>query len=121
MYAPLVGRILVGLLFLIAGLQKFLNLEGTAAYIQSAGLPFPLHFTYASAGFEVICGTLLILGLKTRYAAAALALFTVVVNGIFHTDFLGAQQVLFLKDMAIAGGLLYIATYGSEKYSLDRK
>jgi putative oxidoreductase len=68
-----------------------------------------------------ILGTLLILGLKTRYAAAALALFTVVVNGIFHTDFLGAQQVLFLKDMAIAGGLLYIATYGSEKYSLDRK
>jgi putative oxidoreductase len=119
MYAPLIGRILVGLLFLIAGIEKFLNVQGTAQYITSAGLPFPSYLAQAAGSLEILCGALLILGFKTRYAAGVLAVYTIAVNGIFHTEVMGAQQMAFLKDMAIAGGLLYIATYGSQVYSLD--
>lgn len=120
MYAPLVGRILMGLLFLIAGIGKFMDLTGTSGYIASVGLPYPLILASVAAIIEVGAGAMLVLGFKTRYAAGVLAVFALVVNVIFHS-MTGPQQVVFLKDLAITGGLLYVMAYGSGLYSVDSK
>ena len=117
-YAPLVGRILMGLLFLIAGIGKFMDITGTSGYIASAGLPYPLILAIIAASIEVGAGSLLILGFKTRYAAGILALFALVVNLIFHS-LVGPQQVVFLKDLAIMGGLLGLYLNGAGPVSMD--
>ena len=112
------GRVLLSLLFLIEGFGKISMQEDVIMYMEDYGVPGIL-FAPATV-LEILFPLLLIAGYRTKWAAAVMALFTFAVAIIFHTDFSeGMQMMLFLKDIAIAGGFMIIVVYGSGKISLD--
>ena len=113
-----VGRILLSALFLIEGLGKISMQESVIMYMEDYGVPGIL-FVPAIA-LEILFPIILILGYKTKWAASIMALFTFTVAIIFHTDFNDEMQmILFLKDIAIAGGFMIIIAFGPGKISLD--
>ena len=120
--ASAVGRVLLAHIFIISGLSKVTNPAGTIGYIQSVGAPLP-EFAYAIAVFvEVVLGIALLVGFKARLAAAGIALFTVAAAFLFHTNFADQmQQIMFLKNLTIAGGLLMVVAFGAGAYSLDNR
>ena len=123
----LVGRILLALLFIPAGVSKLTGFAGTVGYIASKGVPFPELAAGAAIGIELGLGLLLLVGFQARWAALGIALFTFVVSFIFHNFWaLPADQVLmnqqaFFKNMAIVGGLLTVAAWGAGRWSMDAK
>ena len=122
-----VARILLALMFILAGLQKFGNLGGTAGYIASGGLPAPMVLAVIVAALEVVGGVLLVIGYQARYAALALGLFTLAASVLFHNywampaDKAYVQQLMFMKNMAVAGGMFVVAALGAGPASLDAK
>ena len=123
----LVGRLLLALLFLPAGIMKIGGFAGTAGYIGSQGLPLPELGAMIAIIVEVGGGLALIAGLKTRVAALALAVFTLVATFVFH-NFWGVpadqammQQLMFYKNIAVVGGLLVLAAHGAGAWSLDAR
>ena len=116
----LVARVFLGHIFLLAGLSKITAYEGTAGYMEAMGVPgnlLPLVIA-----FEVIAGLAIIIGFKTRWTAVALAGFSVVAAVIFHSNFSDQiQMILFMKNIAIAGGFLLLALHGAGSYSLDNR
>jgi putative oxidoreductase len=121
-FLPLLGRILIGLPFLVSGLGKLAAFGPTTAYISSVGLPLaPLGWVIAVA-FEVGGGLLLILGFRVREVASGLAVFTLAAAIFFHRDFADRNQMIhFLENMVIIGGLLQIVHFGAGRYSLDAR
>lgn len=123
----LVGRIMLAVLFLPAGLSKIGGFAGTAGYIASKGLPLPEVGAAIAIAVEVLGGLALILGFGTRWAALILAIFTVVAGVIFHNfwalpaDQQMVQQIMFMKNIAVAGGLLLLAAWGPGTISVDAK
>jgi putative oxidoreductase len=117
-FAPLAGRVLLALPFLMAGIGKFAAPEAMGGYMASVGLPTVL--LYPSAIFEVAAGLLLIVGFQTRWVALLTAAFTLLATAIFHNN-LGDQvtQLMALKNLAMIGGLLYVAAYGAGAFSID--
>ena len=114
-----VGRILLSALFLIEGLGKISMREDVIMYMEDYGVPGILFFP--AIILEILFPLILIAGYKTKWIASILALFTFTVAIIFHTDFSdGMQIILFLKDIAIAGGFMIIIAHGPGKISLDR-
>ena len=112
------GRIFLSALFLIEGIGKISMQEDVIMYMEDYGVPGIL-FTPATV-FEILFPLLLIVGYRTKWAAAVMALFTFAVAIIFHTDFSEEMQmILFLKDLAIAGGFMIIIAYGPGQISLD--
>ncbi|QYZ71138.1 DoxX family protein [Neotabrizicola shimadae] len=118
-YAPLAARVLIGVLFLLAGLGKLGNVAGFSGYLASGGLP--AFLAWPAILFEIVVGGALIVGFQTRLAALAAAAFCVVAGLMYHSNF-GDQMQLssFLKNMAIAGGLLLLASTGAGKLALDK-
>jgi putative oxidoreductase len=119
-YINLVGRVLLAHIFLLAGINKISGFAGTQAYMDSMGVPgmlLPLVILLEIGG-----GLALILGWQTRWAAYALAGFTVVAALIFHSN-LGdqMQMIMFMKNLSIAGGLLILAVNGAGAFSLGKK
>lgn len=116
----LAGRVLLGHIFLLAGINKISGYEGTAGYMEAMGVPgmlLPLVII-----LELVAGLALIVGFKTKWAAAALAGFTVLAAVLFHADFSDqTQMILFMKNWAITGGLLLVYVYGAGELSIDRK
>lgn len=116
-FAPLIGRILMGGYFLWNGIETTLNLANTTATLANIGSPSPVGLALLIIATEVCCGILLIVGVWSRTAALVLVVF------VIGTAFLqgGSQsavvQALFLQDMAIIGGLLYISAYGAGVWS----
>jgi len=121
-FLPLLGRVLIGLPFLMSGLGKVASYGATTAYIGSVGLPLaPLGWAIAVA-FEVGGGLLLVLGFRARGVAAGLAVFTLATAIFFHHNFADQNQMIhFLKNIMIIGGLLQIAHFGAGRYSLDAR
>ncbi len=118
-FAALIARILISPLFILAGLGKFMDLAGTDSYIQAAGLPAGL--AVAAATFEVVLGLCLLLGLFTRLSAILLAGFSIITGLAFHNDFGDpVQQAMFLKNLAVAGGLIMVFSFGNVSHGLDR-
>ncbi|ESW62206.1 MAG: membrane protein [Rhodobacter sp. CACIA14H1] len=118
-YGPLVGRVFIGLLFLLAGLGKLGGVEGFTQYLTSGGLP--AFLAWPAILFEVAVGLLLIIGYKTRIVALATAAFCVVAAVLYHFNFADQMQAaMFLKNLAIAGGLLMFAIHGAGKLALDK-
>ena len=121
----LAGRLLFALLFLPAGLAKLTGFAGTVGYITSAGLPAPQLAAAFALSLEIIAGLALVLGAGTRVAALALALFTLVATFFFHNYWAVpeaqqfVQQLMFFKNIAVAGGLLSIAAWGAGAWSVD--
>ena len=112
------GRILLSSLFLIEGARKFFFQEETIMYMEEYGVPEVLFFP--SLILEILFPILLIIGYKTRISALIMALFTLSVAIIFHTDFQNQMElIIFLKDIAIAGGFLIIAANEPKICSID--
>jgi len=118
-YGPLIGRVFIGLLFLLAGLGKLGDVAGFTGYLTSGGLP--AFLAWPAVLFEVAVGLLLIIGYKTRIVALATAAFCVVSAVLYHFNFADqVQVVMFLKNLAIAGGFLLLAANGPGKFALDK-
>jgi putative oxidoreductase len=116
----LLGRIMLALIFILAGLGKIQDPAGTAGYMQSMGVPGIL--LWPTIALEVLGGLAIAIGYKTRYAAFALAIFSILAAVIFHRDFGDQMQmILFLKNIAMAGGLLLLAVGGKTAYSMDMR
>tara|TARA_R110002073_G_scaffold68403_2_gene170037 strand:- start:28565 stop:28957 length:393 start_codon:yes stop_codon:yes gene_type:complete len=119
-YITLSGRILLALIFVTAGYSKIGGYDGTLQYMQAFNVPaflLPLVIFAELGG-----GIALIAGFLTRTAAAGLAIFSVVAAMIFHSNFADQMQsILFMKNIAMAGGLLYIVAFGAGKFSIDDK
>ena len=112
------GRIFLSILFLIEGIRKFFFQEETIMYMEEYGVPEILFFP--SLILEILFPILLIIGYKTRISALIMALFTLTVAIIFHTDFQNQMElIMFLKDIAIAGGFLIIAANEPKICSID--
>ena len=109
-YALPAGRILVGAFFFLAGVQKLMGIEGTAAYIASVGLPMSTFLAWDAALFLVLVGGALIIGKYTKKAVLLLAAYTLLVTFLFHGPHLWAEdmgaKMAFMKNVAIFGGLL---------------
>lgn len=125
-FLMLLGRILLSIIFILSGIGKFMDPEGTSLYMASKGMPMIPFFLYSAAIIEVLGGAYLLFGLKTRLSAGILALFLIPVTLIFH-DFwdsspteVANQMANFLKNLAIIGGLLYTVGCGAGKYSIDQ-
>ena len=121
-YITLVGRLLLALMFILAGFGKLADVSGTAAYIASAGLPFPTLLAVAVGLVE-----LLVAGLAVRWFGLALAVFTMMASVIFHAywaapaDQAFIVQLLFMKNLSVAGGLLLISALGAGPLSIDAR
>ena len=112
------GRILLSALFLVEGVRKFFFQEETIMYMEDYGVPEILFFP--SLSLEIVFPILLIVGYKTRFSASIMALFTLTVALIFHTNFENQMEtIMFLKDIAIAGGFLIIAANEPKICSID--
>jgi putative oxidoreductase len=124
--AALTGRILLALMFALAGFGKIGGFEGTVGYIASKGLPLPQAGAAIAVVVELGGGLLLIAGWKARWVALVLAVFTAVATFFFH-DFwnmadaaAGTNKIMFLKNVAVIGGMLMVWAFGPGRYSVDR-
>ena len=119
---PLLGRILIAAIFLVSGFSKLTAPGATIGYIGSLGLPAPLLGYLGSMALELIGSVLLIAGYRTRLVAALLAAYSIITALIFHHT-LGDQNQMFhfLKNVAMAGGLIQIVAYGAGAFSFDRR
>ena len=115
-----IARMMLGHLFLIAGWQKIGGYEGTQGYMESVGVPgmlLPLVVL-----LELGAGLAIIIGWQTKLAAAALALFTIASAVLFHHNFSDQMQtIMFMKNIAMSGGLMLLAVYGAGACSLDNR
>lgn len=116
--AKLAGRVLLALMFVLAGWSKITGYSGTQAYMASAGVPgflLPLVILTELGG-----GLAILLGWQTRLAAIALFGFTIIASVLFHADFGNQmQQLMFMKNLTIAGGFLTLFAAGPGRFSVD--
>ena len=114
------GRIFLSTIFLIEGINKIFNYESTIAYMENFNVPE--YLAIPAIIVEILFPLLLIIGYQTKIAALVIAIFTIVVAIIFHTNFDDHMQfITFFKDIAIAGGFIIIFVNGSGRFSLDYK
>lgn len=117
-----VGRLGIGALFLDSGFEKLLAPAATLQYIEASGLPFPWLALVTAIAVEIGGSLALLAGWKVRWIAITLAMFTVAAAIGFHANFAEpGQSVHFLKNLAIAGGLVHVAIAGGGQYSLDSR
>jgi putative oxidoreductase len=117
--ADLAGRLLIAALFLNAGFHKITGYAGTQAYMQSAGVPGALLPLVIA--LELLGAIAIVAGYRIRIAALALAGFTIVAALLFHAAADPTQHLLYMKNFAIAGGLLLLAARGAGDWSLDAR
>lgn len=121
-YLPLFGRILVSALFLLSGISKAMAFGATVGYASAFGIPFAGVAIVLSIIIELLGAIFLILGYRTTIAANILALYTILTALIFHRAW-GDQteMVMFLKNLSIAGGLIFVGLHGAGSTSIDNK
>jgi putative oxidoreductase len=123
----LVARVLLALLFLVAGIGKIGGFAGTTAYIAAKGLPLPEIGAAIAIVLEVGGALALIAGYQTRVVALVMAVFCVFTAVVFHNfwamaaDMVRVNQVMFLKNLSIAGGMLMLSAFGAGSMSMDAK
>ena len=116
----LTGRVFISGVFLLSGFSKIGNYDGTVGWMESFGLPGFLLIP--AIILEILAPILIIIGYQTRIAAGALSLFCVATAIIFHTDFSDQMQfIAFMKNLALAGGFLFLVVNGAKGYCLDKK
>jgi len=126
MYGPLVGRVLLALIFIIAGFGKITGFEGTVGYMQAYNMPMTQILAVIAIIIELGGGIMIAVGWKARWGAAAIFIFVLVASFVFHAfwavpaDQAQLQNIMFMKNLAIMGGMLYIIVYGSGPFSVDK-
>ena len=122
---PLLGRILISPIFILAGINKLMNFSMMAGYVSSAHLPLPKVSLAIAAAIEILGGLAILTGFHTKFAAWIVFLFLIPTTILFHTlpAIQGVDQmnnvVNTQKNLAIMGGLLILATFGAGAYSID--
>ena len=125
-FGPVVGRILMAIIFLKSGIGKIGGFAGTAGYMASKGLPMAEVLLVITIIIEIGAAAMLIVGWKARWGAAALFLWMIPVTLLFHNfwampaDQQYVQSIMFFKNVTMMGGMLYIMAFGSGPYSVDR-
>ena len=120
-----VGRVLLALMFVLAGFSKLTGIEGTAGYIASAGLPMATALAVIVGLLEFFGGLALMVGFHARWAALALGVFTLLASLLFHNfwampaDKAFMQQLIFMKNLSVAGGMFIVAALGAGPASID--
>tara|TARA_R100001129_G_scaffold13438_3_gene8656 strand:- start:4296 stop:4673 length:378 start_codon:yes stop_codon:yes gene_type:complete len=118
----LLGRILLSIMFIMSGWGKLMAPAGTAGYFESVGLPLPQVTVWVVIAVELLGGLAVLVGFKTRYAAYLLAAFTFAAAFVAHTNFGDQMQmIMFMKNLAITGGFLILASVGAGSISIDRR
>ena len=116
----LFGRILISTLFLVNGLYKINNYENTIIWMESFNLPG--FFLVPAIVLEIVAPIFVIIGYKTKVAAASISLFCLATAIIFHNDFSDQVQLTaFLKNIALSGGFIFLVVNGPKGFSLDKK
>lgn len=124
-YVAPVARLLLALMFILAGFGKLTDIQGTAAYIASGGLPFPTLVAVAVGLFELLGGIALVIGFQARIIGLLMAVFTIGVSVAFHpywsvpAEQQYITQLLFMKNMSVAGGMLLLSALGAGPLSVD--
>jgi putative oxidoreductase len=118
--ATLVGRILLVLIFLNAGIDKIEGFEGTAKFMAEYGMPYTSLFLFGAIIFELAGSIFVILGYYARFGALLLLIFLIPTTIIFHTNFGDPNQVIhFMKNVSMFGGCLVLLSMGPGRFSLD--
>lgn len=123
----LIARIAIILIFLISGINKFNNVDGTIAYMTKIGAPIPSLTVWAVIAIEALGALVLVAGFYTRPVAFLFVIFTLLTAFMGHQYWAltGAEQhthmLAFYKNVGLAGGFLLLAVLGPGRYSLDRK
>ena len=126
-YVSVVGRVLLALMFIMAGYGKLTSLQGTAGYIASGGLPAPMVLAVLVGLLELVGGLALVVGYQVRWVGLALALFTLAASVLFHAywnapaDQQMVGQLLFMKNLSVAGGMFLVSALGAGPLSLDAR
>ena len=116
----LVARIFISLIFLLSGINKIGNYEGTVGWMESLGMPG--IFLIPAIILEIVAPILIMVGYKVKISAALLSVFCVATAIIFHSDFSDQMQFIsFMKNIGLAGGFLFIVVNGAKDFSLDKK
>jgi len=116
----LLARFLISGLFLLNGIFKISNYDGTIGWMESYGLPGILIIP--AILLEIVGPIFIILGYQAKIAAGLLSLFCIATAVIFHNNFSDQMQInSFLKNIALAGGFLFIFINGTKDFSLDKK
>lgn len=119
-FIPFLGRILLSVIFLVAGFNKITDPGGTQQFMANHGMPWTGFFLACAIIIELGGGLSVLIGYKTRWGAMALTIFLIPVTLIFHTKFTEPTQVImFMKNLAIMGGLFILAGAGPGKISMD--
>lgn len=123
----LIGRIFLTVIFLVSGFGKIGGFEGLVGQIASKGFPVPEVFAIATVVIELGAGLMLVFGWKARWAAFLLAVFTAIVSLFFHNFWAMPeaqkmmQQIQFMKNLALIGGLLMVMAFGPGRLSIDKR
>jgi putative oxidoreductase len=121
-FTPLIGRIFLSAIFLMSGLGKIANFSGTQQYMAAYGMPMTSLFLIGAIILEVGGGLSILLGYKAKWGALALIIFIIPATLIFHTNFSDqTQMIMFMKNIAILGGLVLIVANGAGSLSLDNR
>lgn len=126
-FGPLLGRVLLALIFLLSGINKIGAFAGTAGWMASKGLPMAEALLAVTIIIEVGAAIMIMIGWKARLGALALLLWMVPVTFIFHNfwampaDQQQIQMIMFLKNLAMMGGMLLIMANGSGPLSVDKR
>ncbi|MDH6229901.1 putative oxidoreductase [Mesorhizobium soli] len=116
----LLGRILLSIIFILAGFGKLTGIAGTAQYFASYGLPMPTVTAVVVGLVEFLGGLAVLIGFQTRIAAILLAIFSVAAALVAHMNWADMGQLInFQKNLAMSGGLLVLAAFGPGAYSVD--
>ena len=123
----LVARILLAAIFISAGFSKLFGFDGTVAYIASKGLPAPVVLAALTTALEILGGIAIVIGFKARIAGLLLGGFTILAAFIFHNfwavpaDQAYIQNIMFMKNLSMAGGLFLLTVFGAGSLSIDSK
>lgn len=126
-YIPMAGRILLTGIFISSGVSKIFNWEATAGYMQAQGMPLVPLFLLGAIGVEIAGGLSVLVGFFARLGALALFAFLIPTTLIFHAFWAvpeahqQIQMIMFMKNLAIMGGLLMVAAFGPGPVSFDRR
>ena len=116
----LVARVFISLIFLLSGINKIGNYEGTVGWMESLGMPG--IFLIPTIILEISAPILIMVGYKVKISAALLSAFCVATAIIFHSDFSDQMQFIsFMKNIGLAGGFLFLVVNGAKDFSLDKK